>query len=70
MTLLVPATSVALGALILDERLAARQFLRRAPIAVGLAFIDGRLPRKLLRLTARPVATAAYSRLPTRRIPR
>ena len=46
-TLLVPATSVILGALILHERLIARQFLGFALIAIGLAFIDGRLPRAL-----------------------
>ena len=61
-TLLVPATSVILGALLLHERLAARQFLGFALIALGLAFIDGRLPRalggKTNNLTAR-------SRLPT-----
>ena len=47
-TLLAPATSVILGALILHERLLARQFLGFALIAIGLAFIDGRLPRALL----------------------
>ena len=47
-TLVAPATSVILGALILHERLLARQFLGFAVIAVGLAFIDGRLPRALL----------------------
>ncbi len=46
-TLLVPATSVALGALALGERLAPRQFAGYALIALGLAFIDGRLPRRL-----------------------
>ncbi|WP_113887755.1 DMT family transporter [Roseiarcus fermentans] len=69
-TLLIPAVSVALGALILGERLAARQFLGYALIAAGLAFIDGRLPAKLLRFRDRPDRRAADSRLPTRRIPR
>lgn len=46
-TLLAPATSVILGALILHERLLAPQFLGFAMIAIGLAFIDGRLPRAL-----------------------
>jgi drug/metabolite transporter (DMT)-like permease len=46
-TLLAPATSVVLGALFLHERLLARQFLGFALIAIGLAFIDGRLPRAL-----------------------
>ena len=44
-TLIVPATSVILGALFLHERLAPRQFLGFALIAIGLAFIDGRIPR-------------------------
>jgi drug/metabolite transporter (DMT)-like permease len=47
-TLVAPATSVILGALILHERLLARQFLGFGLIAIGLAFIDGRLPRALL----------------------
>ena len=41
-TLLVPATSILLGALRLGERLAPRDFLGLALIAVGLALIDGR----------------------------
>ena len=44
-TLVAPATSVVLGALFLHERLLAQQFLGFAIIALGLAFIDGRLPR-------------------------
>jgi drug/metabolite transporter (DMT)-like permease len=47
-TLVAPATSVILGALFLHERLLARQFTGFAIIAIGLAFIDGRLPRALL----------------------
>src|SRR5271169_1565584 len=46
-TLVAPATSMVLGALFLHERLLARQFLGFALIALGLAFIDGRLPRAL-----------------------
>ncbi len=65
-TLLVPATSVALGALFLSERLMARQFLGYALIATGLALIDGRLPRML----AQRQGSAALSRLLTRRNPR
>ena len=69
MTLLVPATSVGLGALFLGERLTARQFLGYGLIAFGLAFIDGRLPRMLAdRLTQ--LSGAAVSRLPMRRNPR
>jgi drug/metabolite transporter (DMT)-like permease len=47
-TLLTPATAVVLGAVFLHERLAAQQFIGFAMIALGLAFIDGRLPRALL----------------------
>jgi hypothetical protein len=38
---------VVLGALFLHEWLLVRQFLGFALIAIGLAFIDGRLPRAL-----------------------
>jgi drug/metabolite transporter (DMT)-like permease len=62
-TLLAPATSVILGALFLHEWLLARQFLGFALIAVGLAFIDGRLPRSLLR--ANPNLTQHNSQFPT-----
>ena len=61
-TLLVPATSVVLGALLLHERLMARQFLGFALIALGLAFIDGRLPQAAYRKMTG--ATARDSRLP------
>ena len=47
-TLLAPATSILLGAAILGERLAPRHFVGLALIAIGLAFIDGRLPSALL----------------------
>ncbi len=64
-TLLVPATSVLLGALLLDERLLTRQFLGFALIAVGLAFIDGRLPRALIGGRHNPNPAAGdSSRLP------
>ena len=46
-TLLVPVTTIALGALALGERLELRHFVGLALIAAGLAFIDGRLPRRL-----------------------
>ncbi|MBV8594074.1 MAG: EamA family transporter [Caulobacteraceae bacterium] len=65
-TLLVPATSVALGALVLGERLVARQFLGYALIAAGLAFIDGRLPRALARRLSGGERRLADSRLPSR----
>jgi drug/metabolite transporter (DMT)-like permease len=67
-TLLAPATSVILGALFLHERLLARQFLGFALIAVGLAFIDGRLPRALF--GANPNLTPHNSQFPTAEKPR
>ena len=48
-TFLLPVTAVLLGALLLGESLHARNFLGMALIGVGLAFIDGRLPRLLIR---------------------
>jgi drug/metabolite transporter (DMT)-like permease len=67
-TLLAPATSVILGALFLHERLLARQFLGFALIAVGLAFIDGRLPRALF--GANPNLTPHNSQFPAAEKPR
>jgi drug/metabolite transporter (DMT)-like permease len=64
-TLLVPATSVMLGAFFLHERLLPRQFLGFALIALGLAFIDGRLPRVLARKFDNPTVASRDSRLPT-----
>lgn len=43
---LVPVTGVLLGGIVLGERLAPRHFLGMAAIAVGLAFVDGRLFRR------------------------
>jgi drug/metabolite transporter (DMT)-like permease len=57
-TLLVPATSVILGALFLHERLMERQFLGFALIALGLAFIDGRLPRALAQKLSNPAVAS------------
>ncbi len=67
-TLLAPATSVILGALFLDERLLPRQFLGFGLIAIGLAFIDGRLPRALS--GANPNLTPHNSQFPTGQKPR
>ena len=63
-TLLAPATAVILGALFLHERLAAHQFLGFALIAIGLAFIDGRVPRALLGGRNNPNRASENSRLP------
>jgi drug/metabolite transporter (DMT)-like permease len=57
-TLLVPATSVVLGALFLHERLMGRQFLGFALIALGLAFIDGRLPRAIAQKLSNPAVAS------------
>ena len=62
-TLLVPATAVLLGALFLNERLLPRQFLGFALIGLGLAFIDGRLPRALFARN-NPKPARRNSRLP------
>ncbi|MGA2493766.1 MAG: DMT family transporter [Roseiarcus sp.] len=43
-TLLAPATAILLGAVVLGERLAVRDFVGLGLIALGLAVIDGRLP--------------------------
>jgi drug/metabolite transporter (DMT)-like permease len=51
-TLLVPVSSILLGALFLQERLAARHFVGLLLIALGLAFIDGR-PFTMLALATR-----------------
>ena len=48
-TLLAPVSSIALGAVVLGERLEGRHFLGFALIAVGLALIDGRLLRRARR---------------------
>ncbi len=47
-TLLAPATAILLGAAVLGESLDARDFVGLGLIALGLAVIDGRLPRAAL----------------------
>jgi drug/metabolite transporter (DMT)-like permease len=47
-TFLIPVSAVLLGALVLGEALLPRHFAGMALIGWGLAFIDGRLPRRLL----------------------
>jgi drug/metabolite transporter (DMT)-like permease len=63
-TLLTPATAVILGALFLHERLTAHQFFGFALIAIGLAFIDGRLPRALFGSRDNPNPASGDARLP------
>jgi len=43
-TLLAPATAIMLGAVVLGENLAPRDFVGLGLIAIGLAVVDGRLP--------------------------
>lgn len=69
-TLLVPVTSVILGALFLHERLVARQFLGFALVALGLVFIDGRLPRALIARMRSADGASGDSRLPLGEKPR
>jgi drug/metabolite transporter (DMT)-like permease len=64
-TLVAPVISVILGALVLHERLLTRQFLGFAIIALGLAFIDGRLPRAVLDAGGNSNLVRRNSRLPT-----
>jgi drug/metabolite transporter (DMT)-like permease len=55
-TLLIPPNAVLLGALFLGERIGPRDLLGLACIALGLAAIDGRLPRWVWgRFRSRPV---------------
>ncbi len=56
-TFLIPVSAILLGVLVLGETLLPRHFLAMALIGVGLACIDGRLPRLLLQ-RQREVATA------------
>jgi len=51
--------------LLLHERLLMRQFLGFALIALGLTFIDGRLPRVLFGARGNPNLAPLNSRLPT-----
>jgi len=69
-TLLVPLTSVVLGALFLHERLVAREFLGFALVALGLAFIDGSLPRSLVRKLKNADGASSHFRLPLGKEPR
>ncbi len=52
-TLLIPVTALPLGNLILAEPIFLHELAGAATIGVGLLFIDGRLPRKAMRVTAR-----------------
>ncbi len=47
-TFLIPVSAILLGALVLGETLLPRHFGGMVLIGVGLAFIDGRLARRLL----------------------
>ena len=56
-TFLIPVSAILLGVLVLGETLLPRHLAGMALISVGLAFIDGRLPRLLLR--RRPIPRPA-----------
>jgi drug/metabolite transporter (DMT)-like permease len=47
-TFLVPVSAMILGAVLLNEQVSGRHFLGMMVIGVGLALIDGRIPRKIL----------------------
>ena len=57
-TFLVPVSAILLGSLVLGEALLPRHFAGMALIGAGLACIDGRLPRHLVRVSARTARTA------------
>jgi drug/metabolite transporter (DMT)-like permease len=46
-TFLIPVSAILLGTAFLGETLAAKQIVGMVLIGLGLAAIDGRLPRKL-----------------------
>ena len=69
-TLLVPVTSVVLGALFLSERLVARHFLGFGLVALGLGFIDGRAPRALIAKMKKTDGASIDSRLHLGKKPR
>ena len=60
-TLLAPASSILLGALLLGERLAPRHFLGLGIIAIGLGLIDGRLARTIEQRLARRLTPRSTS---------
>jgi drug/metabolite transporter (DMT)-like permease len=47
-TLLVPVSAMFLGAMLLNEDISTHHYLGMIVISIGLALIDGRIPRKLL----------------------
>jgi len=56
-TFLIPISAILLGVFVLGETLLPRHLAGMALIGVGLAFIDGRLPRRLLRRRPAPRLT-------------
>jgi len=61
-TMLIPVSALLLGAMLLDERVAARQVAGMAVIALGLATVDGRLMDRARRLGPRSDAPLAKPR--------
>ena len=47
-TLLIPVTTLLLGNLFLGEPIFIRELIGAATIGLGLLFIDGRLPRRVV----------------------
>ena len=60
-TLLIPITALLLGNLFLSEPILLYEVAGAATIGLGLLFIDGRAPRRAMRVTAKRV-TAGRSR--------
>ena len=55
-TLLMPVTALLLGNLFLAEPIFVRELAGAATIGLGLLFIDGRLPRRAMRVTSKRLA--------------
>ena len=55
-TLLIPVTALLLGNLFLAEPIFVRELAGAATIGLGLLFIDGRLPRRAIRVTSKRLA--------------
>ena len=52
-TLLIPVTAKLLGTMFLTEAILVYELAGAAPIGLGLLFIDGRLPRRAMRVISR-----------------
>ena len=61
-TLLIPVTALLLGNLFLSEPIVLYEVAGAATIGLGLLFIDGRLPRRAMRVTATRVTAGRRRR--------